>query len=136
MSIKLTVFFEDPFWVGVFERINEGKFQTSKVTFGAEPKDYDVYDLILNKYKMIVFSIPIEANESMDKKINPKKLHKKIRKEVNSTGVGTKAQIAMKLQMEANKSERKKLSRQQKEEIEKQKFELRQQKKKMKKRGH
>ena len=36
---RLTVFFEEPFWVGVFERISEGKLSVCKVTFGAEPKD-------------------------------------------------------------------------------------------------
>ena len=35
---KLTVFFEEPFWVGVFERIENGKLSAAKVTFGAEPK--------------------------------------------------------------------------------------------------
>lgn len=28
---KLTVFFEEPFWVGVFERIENGKLSVSKV---------------------------------------------------------------------------------------------------------
>ena len=41
VSGKLTVFFEDPFWAGVFERISEGKLFAYKVTFGAEPKDYE-----------------------------------------------------------------------------------------------
>ena len=39
---KLTVFFEEPFWVGIFERIEDGKLSVAKVTFGAEPKDYEV----------------------------------------------------------------------------------------------
>lgn len=33
---RLTVYFEDPFWVGVFERIENGKLSAAKVTFGAE----------------------------------------------------------------------------------------------------
>ena len=36
---KLTVYFEEPFWVGVFERIEEGKLFVAKGTFVAEPKD-------------------------------------------------------------------------------------------------
>ena len=36
---KLTVFFEEPFWVGIFERVENGKLSVSKVTFGTEPKD-------------------------------------------------------------------------------------------------
>lgn len=39
VSSRLTVFFEEPFWIGVFERISEGKLSVCKVTFGAEPKD-------------------------------------------------------------------------------------------------
>ncbi len=44
---KLTVFFEEPFWIGVFERIENGKLSAAKVTFGAAPKDYEVYEFIL-----------------------------------------------------------------------------------------
>ena len=29
---RLTVFFEDPFWVGVFERIENGRLSAAKVT--------------------------------------------------------------------------------------------------------
>lgn len=47
MNTKLTVFFDDPFWVGVFERHDEGLLETSRVVFGAEPKDYEVMRLSL-----------------------------------------------------------------------------------------
>ena len=43
---KLTVYFEEPFWVGVFERIEDGKLSVAKVIFGAEPKDYEVQEYI------------------------------------------------------------------------------------------
>ncbi|MBP5725973.1 MAG: YjdF family protein, partial [Clostridia bacterium] len=55
MRISLTVFFEDPFWVGVFERIDDGKLSVCKVTFGAEPKDYDVWEFILQNYDRMAF---------------------------------------------------------------------------------
>lgn len=38
-ELKLTVYFEDPFWVGVFERTQNGTLSVCKITFGAEPKD-------------------------------------------------------------------------------------------------
>ena len=47
---KLTVFFEEPFWVGIFERIENGKLSVAKVTFGAEPKDYEVQEYIQKCY--------------------------------------------------------------------------------------
>ena len=43
----LTVFFEESFWVGVFERMEKGKLSVCKVTFGAEPKDYEVWEFVL-----------------------------------------------------------------------------------------
>ena len=87
VSGKLTVFFEDPFWVGIFERIEDGRLSVAKVTFGAEPKDYEV-------------------------------------------------QQALKLQQEQNKQERKVRSREKKEADELRLFELKQQKKREKHKGH
>ena len=50
VSGRLTVFFKEPFWIGVFEHISEGKLSVCKVTFGAEPKDYEVYNFVLKNY--------------------------------------------------------------------------------------
>lgn len=47
---KLTVFFEEPFWVGLYEREDGGQYEVSKVTFGAEPKDYEVYAYFLANF--------------------------------------------------------------------------------------
>ena len=52
VSVKLTVFFAEPFWIGVFERISEGKLSVCKITFGAEPKDYEVYSEKLRSIKI------------------------------------------------------------------------------------
>lgn len=45
VSEKLTVFFEGLFWVGGFEHIADGKLSVCKVTFGVEPKDFEICDL-------------------------------------------------------------------------------------------
>ena len=60
-SGKLTVYFEEPFWVGVFERIEDGKLSVAKVTFGAEPKDYEVQEYIQKYYFGLKFSPAVEA---------------------------------------------------------------------------
>lgn len=57
---KLTVFFEEPFWVGIFERIEDGKLSVAKVTFGAEPKDYEVQEYIQKCYFSLKFSPVVE----------------------------------------------------------------------------
>ncbi len=59
-SIKLTVYFEDPFWVGLFERSQGHRYQVARVVFGSEPKSYDIMH-ILSDYHQINFgdSIPL-----------------------------------------------------------------------------
>lgn len=135
MNIILTVFFEDPFWVGLFERSYKGKYEAAKVVFGAEPKDYEVYEFILKKFKNVKFSAPIKEENSISKKINPKKLQRKIKKEVSGI-IGTKAQNAIKLDMEKKKVVRKASARVKKREYDELRFNLKQQKKKLKRKGH
>ena len=65
------MYFEEPFWVGVFERIEDGTLSVAKVTFGAEPKDYEVYERILKYYYRLQFS-PAVATVVKETKRNPK----------------------------------------------------------------
>ena len=58
---KLTIFFEEPFWVGIFERIEDGKLSAAKVTFGAEPKDCEVQEYIQKCYFSLKFSPVVET---------------------------------------------------------------------------
>ena len=131
---KLTVFFEEPFWVGVFEKIENGKLSAAKVTFGAEPKDYEVYEFILKHYYDLRFS-PAVATVVKESKQNPKRIQRDIKKSLAKTGIGTKSQQALKLQQEQTKQERKIKSREQKMAEADRLFDLKQQKKKEKHRG-
>ena len=131
---KLTVYFEEPFWVGVFERIEDGKLFVAKVTFGAEKKDYEVQDYIQKYYFSLKFSPAVETVVK-DIKSNPKRMQREAKKMLK-TGIGTKSQQALKLQQEQNKQERKERSRRKKEAQEQRMFELKQQKKREKHKGH
>ena len=134
VSGKLTVFFEEPFWVGVFERVSDGKLSVCKVTFGAEPKDYEIYDFVLKNYYRLRFS-PAVAAEVKEVGRNPKRVQREVRKQVQNTGIGTKSQQALKLQQEQLKTERKIVSREQREADKQRQFELKQHKRKEKHRG-
>ena len=59
-SCRLTVFFENPFWVGIIECNEDGKLTVSKITFYKEPKDYEIRDFILKKYNQLNFSPAVE----------------------------------------------------------------------------
>lgn len=132
---NLTVFFDNPFWVAVFELASDGKLSVCKVTFGAEPKDYEVYDFILKKYNDLHFSSPIETQIRKESK-NPKRMQRDIKKCMQTSGIGTKAQQALQLQRESYKKERHEKTKLEKEERKLLLFNLRQQKKKEKKKGH
>ena len=134
VSGRLTVFFEEPFWVGVFECISEGKLSVCKVTFGAEPKDYEVYDFVLKNYYRLRFS-PAVATDVRVTGRNPKRIQREVRKQVQNTGIGTKSQHALRLQQEQLKNKRKTMSQKQREEEKQRQFELKQQKRKEKHRG-
>lgn len=131
---KLTVFFEDPFWVGVFERVSNGKLSVCKVTFGAEPKGYEIYDFVLKNYYLLRFS-PAVTTDIKEAGRNPKRVQREVRKQVQNTGIGTKSQQALKLQQEQLKIERKIVSREQRETEKQRQFELKQQKRREKHRG-
>ncbi|AJD30458.1 MULTISPECIES: YjdF family protein [Clostridium] len=134
--IKLTVLFDEPFWIGIFEKQAQHKIQICRVVFGQEPKDYEVYDFILKNYYNLKFSDPISIDKKHKTKINPKRMQRKIKKTVQKKGIGTKAQQALKLDHENKKTERKiklKENRENKKEL---KFQKRQEKKSQKKKGH
>jgi len=135
MSGRLTVYYEDPFWVGVFERIINNKLSASKVTFGAEPKDYEVLEFVNRNYYHLQFSPAVETVVK-DTKKNSKRAQRDAKKQTLETGIGTKSQQALKLQQEQNKQERKVRSREQREAESQRIFELKKIKKREKHRGH
>ena len=60
---KFTVLFDDPFWVGIFERLEGDKLSVCKVTFGAEPTDAQIYDFLMSHYNKLQFSRPIKTEQ-------------------------------------------------------------------------
>ncbi len=135
VSGRLQVFFEDSFWVGVFEQVSEGRLSACKVTFGPEPKDYEIMEFVLKNYAKLRFSPSVSSEPEVNERINPKRLQREVKKQLANTGIGTKSQQALKLQHEEGKIERKSRSREQREAKMQFQFELKQQKKKEKHKG-
>ena len=117
-----------------FDYENETQFYVL-VTFGAEPKDYEVYEFLLKNWDKLKFSPSIEIETAQDRKINPKRMQREISSHLQNKGIGTKAQQALKLQHEQNKVERITKSREQREAEQDRQYALRQKKKKEKHRG-
>lgn len=120
VSGRLTVFFEEPFWIGVFEHIGE-EIVCMQGYIWCGTERYDIYDFVLKNYYRLKFS-PAVATDVKEASRNPKR--------VQNTGIGTKSQQALKLQQEQFKSERKAVSRKQREAEKQRQLELKQQKRK------
>ncbi|SES90278.1 Protein of unknown function [[Clostridium] aminophilum] len=133
-SERLTVFFEEPFWVGIFELEQEGHLSACKVTFGAEPKDWEIRDFILREYDHLSFS-PAVAAAAKEKTVNPKRRQREAHRHLETYGIGTKAQQALKMQQEQNKLDRRAKCKTQKLAEQERLFDLKQQKKRAKHRG-
>ncbi len=136
VSIACTIFFEDPFWVGVWERTDGSKFCVAKTPFGARPSEAEVWAFILTRYQELAF-FETESGCGRLKNIgNPKRMQREAARAVSAEGVGTNAQQALKAQYEAGKLAHKTKSREQKREEETKAFLLRREKKKARHRGH
>lgn len=131
----LTVFFEEPFWVGVFELTENGMLSAAKVTFGAEPKDGEVFEYILKHYYELKFSPAVETKTKRTTD-NPKRRQRQAHKQLAVRGTGTKSQQALKLKQEAMKTERRQITKEQREAEKQRQFEFRQQKRREKHKGH
>ena len=121
---KLTVFFEDPFWVGIFERIESGRLSVCRVVFGAEPKDYEVWEFVLANYHQLRFSPSVDVAPRKEA-VNPKRIQREARKQI-AVGIGTKSQQALQLLREESKQERKEVTRQQREAEKQRQYDLKQ----------
>lgn len=134
-SGKLTIFFEDPFWIGVIEETECKSYRAAKIVFGAEPTDAQVYEYLISHYGTWQFSSTMLVQQKQTKCQNPKRMRRRASKESEKPFAGTKAQQAVKLQQEANAALRKSLHRQKRETQAQMQYELRQEKKKQKHRG-
>ena len=76
------------------------------------------------------------ATAVKETKKNPKRMQRNVKKQMQENGIGTKSQQALKMQQEQTKQERKLRSREQKEADKQRMFELKQQKKREKHKGH
>ena len=134
--ITLSVLFEDPFWVGIFEETEGRKLRAARVVFGAEPTDAEVYEFILTSYQRVRFSDPVHAAPTVIRFANPKRMQREIARTTRQVCVGTKAQQAIKQLQETSKVERKIRAKEKTLLEEERCFALRQEKKKERHRGH
>lgn len=133
--MELNVFFEEAFWIGIFY-LNDGSERfVEKVVFGAEPKDGEVYNYVLFHSQNLSFKAAYQVKIKSKSK-NPKRVLRIIKKQSSNLAIGTKSMQALKKQYEQSKHESKinqnRLKKDKKEYL----FQLKQERRKAKKKGH
>lgn len=130
-----TVLFQPPFWVGIAERWEESGYSAAKVTFGPEPTDAQLYQWIQKEWHRLKFSPAAEGERPATERKNPKRAQREAREATRQQGVSTRAQQALSRQREQEGLARKREAKGREEQRRQEKYLLRQQKKREKKRG-
>jgi hypothetical protein len=136
----ITVFFEEPFWVALIEREIDGRYSVARAVIGTSEPSGAILAVFFDRlnYESLRFSESVQTDSREKKEVGFKKqLHKN--NEYRSSEYRhtySKAHAMLKQQQSELKTERKKVSRQEKEKSFQLKFNLRQQKKKEKHKGH
>lgn len=108
--MKLTIFYDGQFYIGLIENISENKYKAYKYTFGNEPKDQEVFDFVNNNLLDFIKNndkhdgVPIQQVKM--KKINPKRLQRKVAKELRNPSITSKAEEALKAELALRKKEK------------------------------
>jgi hypothetical protein len=135
MDGKCTVYFEDPFWVAVLERVDEDGYSVARFVFGSEPMDAELHEFAARQFATLSFSLPGPAPEPGEWEIGFKRRQREARKQTQQQGVGTYAQRALQAERERMKQVRRAESQDEREAGQRQKFLLKQAQKKEKHRG-
>lgn len=134
---KLTICFEAPFWIGLFEAAGEGGYRAAKHLFGSEPSDREIEEFVCYKWDELRFTDALVVEKTEGRHINHKRLQRVIAKEIAAHArKGTKAQQALAEQREATVQDKKKESRTEHEAQKQAKYVKRSEKRKRKHRGH
>lgn len=69
VAVVFTVFFEEPFWCGVYQRQEGRNLEAARMVFGAEPKEYEVLAFLLQNWKQLRFGSTDSAPCAVERKI-------------------------------------------------------------------
>ncbi len=136
MPISFTVFFEDPFWVGLFESTDDGTVKYARVVFGKEPTDAELYDYLKKNYDKLQFSEAVPVTRELKPVTNPKRRQREAGREIHRTS-GTKRswEAAKLLEQQGKKKQKQTGKKALKEEKDSYKYAVKQEKRKEKHRG-
>lgn len=133
----LTLYHDSQFWIGIAERVEDGRLTVARIVFGPEPSNEEVLQLVLSGWNRLHFSGEADANaDAPALSKNPKRRQREAARELSKRGPSTKSQDVLARARELQKAESKSRGARAKHEAESARFEKRQAKKREKRRGH
>ncbi|MEU7838952.1 YjdF family protein [Nonomuraea sp. NPDC049129] len=108
--VTLSVYLDGSFWVGVLEIVEEGELRATRITFGAEPTDPELYEYLMRHGLALLAQAsaapPVPAGSRGGGRVNPKRAAKlAARAAARVSSRSTAAQEAMRLELESRKQE-------------------------------
>ncbi|MBS7576111.1 MULTISPECIES: YjdF family protein [unclassified Enterococcus] len=142
--MKLTVFFDGSFWYGLIEYSDfQNNYRAIKYLFGKEPKDVEIIDFIDNhllsliaKNDKLKLSNNCVKKQQSIKKLNPKRMRREINRAKKRPVLSTKSQLAISESRSSNQLIKHHNSKLEKAASKQRKFEIKQEKKYQKHKGH
>ena len=135
VSSTLTVYHDGQFWVGLAERVEDGRYGAARIVFGAEPSDEEILQFVVGKWEKLPF-FGGEPTEVSRPARNPKRRAREASRALRQPAMGTKAQQTLAAQREAMKRESAHARSRRRAEEADARYERRKQKRKQKHRGH
>ena len=136
--MKLTIYYDGQFYIGLIETVTDNTLKAYRHIFGNEPKDQEVLEFVnrdllplIQKHKQVGVTI----DKKLKKKVNPKRLQRSVSKELKQPFFSSKAQEAIKKDYEQRKKVKLTKNKQHREEQKQHKRDIKIQKAKRKHRG-
>lgn len=135
--MKLSIFHDGQFFIGLIEYKDGSKSKFAKYTFGTEPDDGEVFVFIEKYLLKLLENTKTSVRTKMKKeRVNPKRLQRQVAKEQKATKDLTKAQLALKEEQELKKKQSKKRNKAKKDAFKERKRKIKKYKAKEKHKGH
>ena len=135
VSSTLTVYHDGQFWVGLAEHVEGGRYGATRIVFGAEPSNEEIFRFVASEWEKLSF-VGDESTETRKPAKNPKRRAREAAKALKRPAMSTKAQQALVAQREAMKQESAHARSRRRAEEADARFEQRKLKRKQKHRGH
>ncbi|MFB7121838.1 YjdF family protein [Bacillus tropicus] len=104
--MKLTIYFDGQFWIGILEMYENNKLKVCKHIFGSEPKDSEILDFVFHDMIPLLngtSGVKNSIDKRKNKTINPKRLIRLAAKEIKDQGVSNKSYEVLRIELEQKK---------------------------------